>query len=431
MSIFKPSRIKSVQIKSLRLFGLGMLILSSNVPQDALSDQAIAGQTPAPPGASVTKLDFKTLKGWSSADHDKVFAVFRRSCSAPVALRDSAMPPLQLAVICKAALAADAKAAGFSARQFFETHFTPWQIQPLADASSSKSATGFMTGYFEPEFPGALTRSADYPTPLYARPADLVTRPSNAPFGPLWEKFDSSLQAARLTSSASGQLLEPFADRAAIEAGVLDGQNLEILWLRDPVDRFVMQVQGSARIRLANGQDGQGGQVRRVAYAGRNGHPYTSLGKILVEEEGIPPAQMTMDKLVARLKSDAGAAAKLMQRNRSFVFFRLADELAADLGPIGGQGVPLTDHHSVAADRTIWPYGLPVMLDGVLPVGGGLEEKFERFAIIQDTGSAIIGPARIDLYFGSGPEAGHSAGLVRHPVNLVVFWPRAAGQGGN
>jgi membrane-bound lytic murein transglycosylase A len=126
---------------------------------------------------------------------------------------------------------------------------------------------------------------------------------------------------------------------------------------------------------------------------------------------------MTMDKLVERLKSDLGAAQKLIWRNRSFVFFRLADELAPELGPIGGEGVPLTAHYSVAADRSIWPYGTPVMLNGVLPQVGGQTIPMSRFAIIQDTGSAIVGAARIDLFFGSGPEAGHMAGLVSKGAN--------------
>jgi membrane-bound lytic murein transglycosylase A len=370
---------------------------------------------PAPQGALVTALGFDQLPGWATAAHDDVFAVFMRSCASASALREGMPRPSALNAICAQAIhLAAKKPAGFSARAFFEAHFRPWSIKPEIGIGST--GTGFMTGYFEPEFEGALSPSARFPVPLYARPSDLVTRPNMPPFGAGWDAFDPALQAARQTPSG----LTPFPDRQSIETGALAGQGLELVWLRDVVDRFVMQVQGSARIRLADGS------VRRIAYAGRNGYPYTSLGRTLVEEEGIPAAQMTMDKLVERLKSDLGAAQKLIWRNRSFVFFRLANELAPELGAIGGEGVPLTAHYSVAADRSIWPYGTPVMLNGVLPQVGGQTIPMSRFAIIQDTGSAIIGAARIDLFFGSGPEAGHMAGLVRHPVDMTVLWPHAA-----
>jgi membrane-bound lytic murein transglycosylase A len=178
----------------------------------------------------------------------------------------------------------------------------------------------------------------------------------------------------------------------------------------------------------------------RLAYAGRNGFPYTSLGRALSDEEGIPPAQMTMDVLVARLKADIAKAGDnkgrdskggdnkalaLIRRNRSFVFFRIADELNEADGPIGGAGVPLTAHRSIAADRTLWPYGLPVWLEGQVPVSSTMTRPFSRLTTIQDTGSAIVGPARFDLYFGSGPDAGDLAGRVRFPVEATVLWPRS------
>lgn len=267
-----------------------------------------------------------------------------------------------------------------------------------------------MTGYFEPEFEGSLVRSAEFPTPLYGRPADLVTR---APED-VWPGLDSALSAARRTPKG----LEPFPDRAAIEAGALDGQGLEILWLRDPVDRFVLQVQGSGRVRLP------GGAVTRLVYAGRNGHAYTSLGRVLSERENIPPARMTMDVLVARLKADAAFARDLIRLNRSFVFFARNDDLPAQSGPIGGAGLPLTPLRSVAIDRNLWPYGLPVWLDATVPDGKGGEERLARLALAQDTGSAILGAARVDLFVGSGPAAGYRAGLIRHPFDFTVLWPR-------
>ena len=188
--------------------------------------------------------------------------------------------------------------------------------------------------------------------------------------------------------------------------------------MRDPVDRFVLQVQGSGRIRLPDGR------VTRLVYAGRNGHPYTSLGRVLSEREAIPPAQMTMDRLIARLKADAGFARDLIRLNRSFVFFARRDDLPPDSGPIGGAGLPLTPLRSIAIDRTVWPYGLPVWIDATLPDGDGGMERLARLMIAQDTGSAILGPARLDLFVGSGADAGHRAGLIRHPVDFTVLWPR-------
>jgi membrane-bound lytic murein transglycosylase A len=366
----------------------------------------MAERLPPLPAAEARLAGFDALPGWASQDHGALFAAFRRSCDAPQPLRAGVARPEALAAICSAA---PAKAEGETARRFFEERFAPVRIVP-------DSGTGFLTGYFEPEFPGSLTRSDGFPTPVLGRPADLVTRMP----GDVWPGIDPALTSARRTAAG----LEPYPDRAAIDAGALAGQGLEILWLRDPVDRFVMQVQGSARVILADGR------VVRLAYAGRNGHAYSSLGRIVSQEQAIPPEQMTMDRLVAFLKADAGRAAALIARNRSFVFFRRADELPPELGPIGGEGVPLTPMLSVAADRAIWPYGLPVVLSGQLPLATGGTEPLARAAIIQDTGSAITGPGRIDLFFGSGAAAGHRAGLTRHPLDLFVLCPRAARPGG-
>jgi membrane-bound lytic murein transglycosylase A len=362
---------------------------------------------PALASAQTRPVSFDTLPGWALQDHGALFAAFRLSCAAPRPLRAAVPRPEALAAVCATA---PPRAEGLEARRFFEERFSPFRIVPNEGA-------GFLTGYFEPEFPGSLEKSAAFPTPVYGRPADLVTRMP----GDAWPEIDPALTSARRTSSG----LKAYPDRAAIDAGALESQGLEILWLRDPVDRFVMQVQGSARIRLADGQ------VVRLAYSGRNGHAYSSLGRIVSQEQGIPPEQMTMDRLVAFLKADATRANALIARNRSFVFFRRAEELAPELGPIGGEGVPLTPLLSVAADRSIWPYGLPVVLSGELPLMQGGTEPLARAAIIQDTGSAIIGPARIDLFFGSGELAGHRAGLTRHKLDLFVLWPRpAAGKGG-
>jgi membrane-bound lytic murein transglycosylase A len=321
-------------------------------------------------------------------------------------LRQALPLPSALSAVCEKAkaLAAGGTVGRDRARGFFEQNFNFWRIRPAG------AETGFSTGYFEPEFEGSLTRSKAFPTPLYDRPKDLVTRfPEDD-----WPGLDKSFSAARRTAKG----LEPFADRAAIETGALDGQGLEILWLRDPVDRFVLQVQGSGRVRLPDGS------VTRLVYSGRNGHPYTSLGRVLSQREGIPPAEMTMDRLIARLKADPAFARDLIRLNKSFVFFTRRDDLPPEAGPIGGAGLPLTPMRSIAIDRSAWPYGLPVWIDATIPDGRGGDERLARLMIAQDTGSAILGPARMDLFVGSGAAAGHRAGLIRHPVAFTVLWPR-------
>lgn len=369
-----------------------------------------AAPPPLPPGASAEPLTAAGVAGWADDDHRAAFAIFARGCQAEPPLRASVAVPAALASVCEQArrVAAAGPVERDAARRFFERHFSFWRIRPPA------APTGFMTGYFEPEFEGSLTRSESYPTPLYGRPPELVTRMP----GDDWPSLDATLSAAR--RGAGG--LEPFPDRSAIETGALDGRDLEVLWMRDPVDRFVLQVQGSGRIRLPDGS------VTRLVYSGRNGHAYTSLGRVLSEREGIPPAQMTMDRLIARLKADAGFARDLIRLNRSFVFFARRDDLPADSGPIGGAGLPLTPLRSIAIDRTIWPYGLPVWIDATLPDGAGGMARLARLMIAQDTGSAILGPARLDLFVGSGASAGHRAGLVRHAVDFTVLWPTDPGQ---
>ncbi|MCO5090496.1 MltA domain-containing protein [Bosea sp. (in: a-proteobacteria)] len=367
---------------------------------------AAAPSPPLPPGARAEALSPAALPGWAEDDHAAAFAVFARGCAADPPLRQGVPVPERLAAVCDAAkaLVVAGPVGRAEARAFFERHFSFWRIRP------EEGATGFTTGYFEPEFEGSLSRSDAFPTPLYGRPKDLVTRFSEDD----WPGLDKRLSAARRTAAG----FEPFPDRTAIGTGALDGQGLEILWLRDPVDRFVLQVQGSGRVRLPDGA------VTRLTYSGRNGHPYTSLGRVLSRREAIPPEEMTMDRLIARLKADPAFARDLIRLNASFVFFARRDDLPPESGPIGGAGLPLTPLRSIAVDRTAWPYGLPVWIDATIPDGAGGDEHLARLVVAQDTGSAILGPARMDLFVGSGAAAGHRAGLIRHPVAFTVLWPR-------
>ncbi len=178
-------------------------------------------------------------------------------------------------------------------------------------------------------------------------------------------------------------------------------------------------IAGTARIRLLDGR------TVRLAYAGKNGHPFTAPGRIIVGRGHVPLAEMNLDRMTAWLRANPVEAREIMRLNRSYVFFRLAEELDAKDGPIGAAGVPLTPARSLATDRNLWSYGLPFWLEGELPLAGGGSDPLGRILVSQDTGTAIIGPARGDLFFGGGPQAGTRAGLTRQPVRFVVLLPKA------
>ncbi|MGO4570768.1 murein transglycosylase A [Microvirga sp. 2TAF3] len=358
--------------------------------------------------ARLEPLAFSDLDGWARDDHAAAFEAFRRSCQALDAqgpeLRPAQKQQAGLIAICRKALSVGAP-SGAEARRFFETHFQPFAVKPL-------SGDGFLTGYYEPEFEGSRTRDSRYTVPLLARPDNLVTIPQ----GETLSGLDPDLQAARRTAEG----YEPYPDRAAIEDGALGSLAKPVVYLREPGEAFIIHVQGSARIRLTDGS------VMRVAYAGRNGRPYTSIGRLLVQRGEMDLETMTLEKLMGWLKDHPEPARALMRQNLSYIFFREASELVEEDGPIGGAGIPLIPGRSLAVDRSLWAYGLPFWLDGRLPVTLDRTEPLQRLMIAQDTGSAIVGPARGDFYFGSGPEAGTRAGLLRHPVRFVVLQPKTS-----
>lgn len=361
-----------------------------------------------PADTLVQRLSFGAIAGWGEDDHAAAFRVFLETCvpllDGSAVLRDAIQPPSALVETCRSARSvADSASSDRSiARTFFETHFAPFEIRPRGEA-------GFLTAYYEPEIEASLVQTPDFPVPVLARPADLVTFRQGEPRPGL----DPGLQAARQTAEG----LRPYPDRQAIWAGALAGQNLEIAWLRDHVELFITQVQGSARLRLADGRR------TRLVYAGRNGHPYTSIGKRLVETGAMTLAEMTLAKLMGWLRDNPERGRALMEENRSYVFFARDDAAPQDRGPIGGAGVPLTEGRSLAIDRALWPYGLPIFIDvnPLVPEGG--RHRIARLMIAQDTGSAIVGPARGDYFMGTGVEAGARAGLVRDPLRFVVLWP--------
>ncbi|MGP9820714.1 murein transglycosylase A [Salinarimonas sp. NSM] len=366
---------------------------------------ASAATIPDVGGARLERVAFADLPGWEADDHAAALAAFQVSCGpileGRAALRPAAAAGVDLLAACRAAL----PVAPADARAFFERVFVPHRVIP-------PSGRGFLTGYYEPELAGALAPTARFATPLRARPAGLVSLAE----GETRPGVDAALRAA-LRDGAGG--FRPVPTRAEIEEGALGDAAPAIVWLEEPGEAFIVHVQGSARIRLDDGR------VLRVGYAGRNGHPYTSIGRLLVERGAIDRDAMSLERLLGWLRENPDEARALMRENASYIFFTLLDSHDDALGPIGGAGVPLTPGRSLAVDRGLWPYGLPFWLSGALPDADGVVHPLARLMVAQDTGSAILGPARGDWFVGSGARAGTRAGLIRHATDFVVLLPRS------
>jgi len=257
---------------------------------------------------------------------------------------------------------------------------------------------------------GSRFPNPEFYTPLYRRPRDLLV--AGRPAG----KADIPNRATINRRNPQGELV-PYYDRAEIDNGALDGQKLEICWLKDPFDAFSIQIQGSARVRLEDGT------MLRVNYDGHNGHPYAAIGRILMEQYGVPPEQMSMERIRQWMLANPEQAAKVRQANPSFVFFRITG--LSDQGEaVGAQGVPLSPGRSIAVDK-LHVYGTPFFIQADLPIDSDKPvTKFRRLMIAQDTGSAINGPARADLYWGAGDPAGRIAGRIRQQGQFVMLLPR-------
>lgn len=352
-------------------------------------------------------VDYAAIEGWRDDDHAAALTCFRISARRMQErayttkalgidgqdLRHAA----RLALAIEPALLADRE----TARRFFETAFRPFRID-------TGTGAGFATGYYEPELAASPARTSRFAYPIYRRPPDLVDiDDKNRPAG-----IDPSFRFARHTP---GGLVEYF-DRRAIEAGALAGRGLELAWIESPVDGFFIHIQGSARLVMPDGS------VMRIAYAGKSGHPFTAIGRLLAERGQIPRDHVTMATIRAWLEADAERGRDLMAENRSFIFFAETREADPALGPVAAASVPLTAGRSLAVDHALHTFGTPVWVATRTPLPAQ-SAPFRRLMIGQDTGSAIIGPARGDLFIGSGAEAGAVAGAIRHPADFTVLVP--------
>ena len=360
------------------------------------------------PDSALEPISFADIDGWATDDHAAAFRTFLESCkpltARLAALRDRRPVYVTLRPICRLAIDAG-ELDGAAARTFFETHFRPVKISKLGDAA------GFLTGYYEPVVDGSRFPSPEFSTPLYRKPPDLV---SAAPV-----QAGAAFPNKGLVGRRKGKAIEPYHDRAAIEDGVFDGQRLEIAWVRHPTDVLFIQIQGSGQIKLEDGT------MPRLNYAAHNGYPYFPVGRALIERGHVPRDEMSMDRIRRWMKENPDGAQEVRRMNRSYVFFRITG-LSADKEAVGAQGVPLTAGRSIAVDRAIHVYGTPFFVQAELPIESEKSQnKFRRLMVGQDTGSAIVGPARADIYFGPGAEAGSISGRLRHPGRFTMLVPKA------
>lgn len=331
---------------------------------------------------SAEKTEFRKLSGWKKDNHLEALRVFLVSCdrrarAKPIPTSESniEVAPKVWRSLCEEAKAISTKEA---ARQFFERRFVPFII------SNHKNPQGLFTGYYEPLLYGSRKKQGDYRYPIYALPPDV-------PEG------------------------RPYYSRKEIDEGALSGKRLEIFWVDDPVMLFFLQIQGSGKIKLPDGS------MTRVNYAGKNGHPYVGLGKVMKDERLLPPDNINFFTIRQWLYLNNERAFELMQRNPSYVFF--AENKGP--GPIGSVGVVLTPLRSLAVDNRFIPYGLPLYLQTELPAKPDQSPvAFQRLMIAQDTGGAIRGPVRGDVFFGSGDEAEYYAGNMKNRGTYSLLVPK-------
>ncbi|WP_431297770.1 murein transglycosylase A [Tabrizicola sp. BL-A-41-H6] len=319
----------------------------------------MAAMTAAPSTAQV--LDFEQLDGWHEDTHAEALAAFLRTCD----LIDA--PDWR--PIC--ALAADTPQDDASARSFFELFFKPVMIG---------APPALFTGYFEPELDGSPVRTPRYAYPIYRRPPELSEGVA-------------------------------YHTRASIDGGAIAGRGLELAWLDDPIDVYFLQVQGSGRIRMTDGN------VIRVGYAGANGQPYRSIGQEMVRRGSHTMDQVSAQEIRAWVRRNPAAGRELMHTNPSYVFFRKIGDLSANEGPIGAMGRSITTLRSVAIDPAFTPLGAPVWIekDG--------RDPLRRLMMAQDTGGAIKGTQRADIFYGTGAEAGDAAGTIKDPGRMILLLP--------
>jgi membrane-bound lytic murein transglycosylase A len=354
-----------------------------------------------PPGWIATTFD--ALPGWREDRLSDAAVALQRSCSRLATLRvESRMAPSLFGAASDWQKACAAlRHAGpdeIALRRTIESHFRPFALR-----QGSENFEGLFTGYYEPILRGSRMRDARHATPIHAVPDDLVTADLQA--------FRESFKGERVVGRVAEGRFVPYHDRAAIESGVLGARARVLVWVDDPIDVFFLHIQGSGRVRLA-----EGGEMR-VGYAAQNGHPYFAIGRALVERGVLTREGVSMQSIRAWLAANPLEASAVMQLNRSYIFF---SDLGSE-GPIGSEGTVLTPGRSLAVDRTHIMLGAPIWIDVEHPRPG--EKRLQRLMVAQDTGGAIRGPVRGDFFWGAGEEAGDLAGRMRSRGRWWILMP--------
>ena len=370
---------------------------------------------PAPQKEELTlrAVPYGQLDGWQRDDMRGSVRAFQRSCRAMVRRSDDrgVGPDARMGTIgqwrgaCETALALDADTLRKDdARAFFQSDFTPYLV------GNGKTSEGLFTGYYEPELRGNLTRDGKYQTAIYLKPDDMVS----VDLG----EFSDELKGKKLVGRLSGSSLKPYYDRAEIEGGALSGRDLEMVWVDDAVDAFFLQIQGSGRVVLPDDS------VLRIGYAATNGQAYYAIGRELIERGALTRETVSLQTIRKWLHDNPDEADAVMNTNASFVFFQplKTDPDDPDAGPLGSQGVALEPGRSLAVDRRFHAMGVPVWLETSDPMNA--DRTFHRLMVAQDTGGAIRGPVRGDIFFGPGEDAALFAGHMNRTGQKFILLPK-------
>ncbi len=360
---------------------------------------------------SFRQVPFSDLDGWARDNHGAAIGAFLRSCDrfgkwpqdrGLGGQDDVGGNAADWLEACRVAREVAADKPG-EARQFFEAYF-----QAVA-VSFAGRATGLFTGYYEPSLRGSRERRAPFLTPLHGLPKDLI----NVDLG----AFSDELQGKRIVGRLQGRRLTPYPERQGIVAGALAGRGLEIVYVDDPVDAFFLHIQGSGRVQLANGEE------MRLGYAGGNGRRYYAIGRELIKRGILSKENVSMQSIRAWLSANPKQGAEVMDLNASYIFFR---ELKGD-GPLGALGVALTPGRSIAVDRRLIPLGIPLWLQASHPAAdpGQGDRPLHRLVLAQDTGGAIKGGVRGDMFWGHGARAAAIAGRMKNAGQWFLLLPKA------
>jgi membrane-bound lytic murein transglycosylase A len=385
-------------IERLGLFQLVLVVCACLVSFFAMAQNQPAGGAEA----RLQAISFSQLAGWGQDDLRPLWPAFLANCSTMRQRSPEWLAPCQATDQVNGA---DRQ----QIQQFFETHFTP---HALTDGKGAKSAT--ITGYYEPLLKGSRSRGGPYQFPLYGVPPDLIQVDLASVY--------PELRPLRLRGRLQANRLVPYPSRAEIESrNLLAG--LELAWVDDPVEAFFLQVQGSGRIQLPNGQ------AMRVGYAEQNGHPYRSIGRWLVDRGEMKLSEASMQGIKRWVQANPHRKDELLRQNPSMIFFKELTGMDTSAGPLGSMGLPLTAERSIAVDPRFVAMGTPVFLSTRIPSPGvpmgDSGTAFNQLMLAQDTGSAILGAHRGDIFFGTGDAAGEIAGRMKANGVMTVLLPRA------